>query len=211
MSKAVQIVGRYGISADDYLARAKSRLQENNPEALFYSAFELRCFVEARQDDYLDAQKEYARSIPKAYKVGDQGKALDRIFDSQQIQSFRFVMAGGEHFQGYHVPVTRKLRQEAGWLDNLRHAQLKFRGPDDPWWTVTRKRVLEIYRLVWICAQGNMPSPAFLSNGNSIGDLRLYGDPEELQRLMAAIPVGSRGIMKVNYLKSPPAAWICDL
>lgn len=201
----------YGISAGAYLTRAKQRLDEQTPDALFYAAFELRCFVEARQDDYLDAQKEYARSIPKAHRIGAQGKALDRIFDNRSIQSFRFAVTGGEFFQGYHVPVSLKLRRESEWLGNLLHAQMKWRAPEDEWWAAIRQRLVDLYRLAWTCAQGNMPSPAFIVNGNTIGNLRLYGDDDVLQRLQSALPAGTRGIVHVQYLKAPPADWVCDL
>jgi hypothetical protein len=94
--QGVDDTSRYGVNGDAYLARAKSQLERNNPEALFYAALELRCFVEARQDDYLDAQKRYARSIPKPYKIGAQGRVLDRIFDNKQIQHFQFEVSGHE-------------------------------------------------------------------------------------------------------------------
>lgn len=211
MAMAVRVTARYGINATAYLARAKSRLQENTAEALFYAAFELRCFVEARQDDYLDAQKEYARSIPKAYKIGAQGKALERIFDSKEIQSFVFAVEDGETFQGYHVPVGRKLRNEAEWLGNLLHAQMRWRALEDPWWGTTRDRLLAIYRLAWTCAQGNLPSPLFMTNGKTIGNVRVYGTAEELASLQKALPAGAKGLMQVNYLRSPPETWRCDL
>jgi hypothetical protein len=211
MLPAAQPIARYGINADAYLARAKSRLEENTAEALFYAAFELRCFVEARQDDYLDAQKEYARSIPKAYKIGAQGKALERIFDSKQIQFFAFAVDGGEIYKSYHVPVSRKLRNETEWLGNLLHAQMKWRALDDPWWQTTRERVLAIYRLAWKCSQGNLPSPLFLVNGNTVGNIRYYGEDDELKWLMTILKPGTKGLMHVDYLKTPPEAWRCDL
>lgn len=42
--------------SEAYLDRAKDCLEEGNPRNLFYAAFELRCFVERRQQDYLEAQ-----------------------------------------------------------------------------------------------------------------------------------------------------------
>jgi len=45
----------YSVSARGYLHRAKLRLLENSNEAIFYGAFELRCCVEARQEEYATA------------------------------------------------------------------------------------------------------------------------------------------------------------
>lgn len=202
---------QYGVSSDAYLARAKSRLEENTPASLFYAAFELRCYVETRQDDYINAQKEYAKSIPKAYKIGVQGKVLERIFDNKQIQFFAFSISDNEVFECYHVPVSPKLRKEAEWLGNLLHAQMKFHLADDPWWLTVREKLLAIYRLAWTCAQGNLPSPLFMVDGNTIGNIEIHGDEEYLANLMTLLKPGAKGTFRVDYLKSPPAHWRCDL
>ena len=47
----------YGINAESYLSRARKQLDEGTQNGLFYSAFELRCGVETRLHEYLDAYK----------------------------------------------------------------------------------------------------------------------------------------------------------
>jgi hypothetical protein len=47
----------YGIHARDYLTRARLRLDEQSPAGLFYAAFELRCGIESRLRQYIEAQR----------------------------------------------------------------------------------------------------------------------------------------------------------
>ncbi len=46
----------YLVNSRNYLLRARKRLDEKTPASLFYAAFELRCGVESRMQEYLDAQ-----------------------------------------------------------------------------------------------------------------------------------------------------------
>ncbi len=201
---------RYGISARDYLRRAKKQLLEGSSEALFYAALELRGFVEARQDEYLDAQKAYAKSIPKAYKIGAQGKSLERIFSSSLIQHTTWSVEDRLIFEGHHVPVSKKMRNEAENLGGLLHAQMKFRPPDHDWWADTRNRVLNIYCDAWKCSQGNMLSPLLMREGGALGNLMLEVS-EDLPRPPDQLKAGAKGILGVKYLQSAPESWVCDI
>lgn len=64
----------YGTHSKDYLTRARQRLDEGSPESLFYAAFELRCGIEARLQQYEEALANIAKirragwRIPKVAK-----------------------------------------------------------------------------------------------------------------------------------------------
>ena len=51
----------YAIGSRDYLARARRRSSEGSAEALFYAALEVRSGVEARMQEYLEAQQHVSR------------------------------------------------------------------------------------------------------------------------------------------------------
>lgn len=53
----------YWVGARSYLERAKARLEDATHVSLFYAAYEIRCAVEARQDEYLKAQEQYAKNV----------------------------------------------------------------------------------------------------------------------------------------------------
>lgn len=64
----------YGVGSRDYLRRAKDLLAQGTPAALFHAAFELRCGIEARLQEYRDAATKVAklkkRYNPKVWKRG---------------------------------------------------------------------------------------------------------------------------------------------
>jgi len=141
----------YSVSPDAYLERARTLLLEDRAASLFYAAFELRCFVEARQDLHLDAQREYARSIPKHWKIGAQGKALEAVFESNKIQHIIFSYEGEQIFDAYHIPVSGDLRKRSAKLGELLHAQGKWRDSNEEWWKTTRSDLIETYEMAWLC------------------------------------------------------------
>jgi hypothetical protein len=201
----------YGIGPKGYLARARARLLDGSQESLFYAAFELRCFVEAQQDEHLDAQKEYVRSIPKAYKIGAQGKQLERLFESSRIQHVRFIAEDGYTIDGFHVPVRKTLRNGAERLGKLLHAQMKPRPDGDAWWAETEKSLKAFYREAWPCSKGNLFSPMFLKDGITVGKLALEEGGIETDRIMSLMRAGTKGLFRVEYLTEPPVAWVCDI
>jgi hypothetical protein len=88
---------------------------------------------------------------------------------------------------------------------------MKFHSAEDRWWAVTRERLLAIYRLAWTCARGNLPSPLFMVDGRTVGDIRFYGSDDVLEKLAAVLKPGTEGLFHVDYLKTPPGEWKCDL
>ena len=199
----------YMVGPNDYLLRARARLDERAPASLFYAALELRCFVEARQDQYLDAQREYAKSIPKAWKIGAQGKALKAIFRNDQIQHLHWSNDQAT-FDAYHVPVAEELRNGGERLSDFLHAQDKWYRAGDLWWAKTRAQVVGVYRLAWACAQGSLISPVFLKNGHTIGTVMMEID-ERTRGVADTLKPGIEGLLTVNYLDAPPPLWVCDL
>jgi len=91
----------YGIASRDYLKRAQKCLNRGDCESLFYAAFEIRCGVEARMQEYLEVQKhiakkkrqgwqvvKLARNIEDAFRLGDKDAVL-RIRD-RKTKEVRF-------------------------------------------------------------------------------------------------------------------------
>lgn len=202
----------YGVSAQSYLERAKICLLENRKAALFYAAWELRCCIEARQDLYLEAQEKYARSVPARHKIGAQGKALEGIFSSTQIQALSFFDRDRHLIDVYHVPVTKELRKAAERISELLHAQV-WHAPDDQWWLESRRKVVKLYRLAWICCQGALLSPVFREpeQDKLLGRVVLAVENEEVGAFAEEMKNDVVTTVKVDYLTEPPADWVCDV
>jgi hypothetical protein len=149
----------YGVSARAYLERAKERLLEDSKESLFYAAFELRCSVEARQSEYIDAMKNYARmKKTRSWEVNKSQKELERVFRGR-TKIVRIQIMGEKDdliHESYYTPVQRKLARNTGRLGIYLHVMDRYRDEDDEWWDKTRSELLQFYRQVWISCRGNM-------------------------------------------------------
>lgn len=199
----------YPVSPDAYLKRARDQLKNESAQSLFYAAFELRCFVESRQDQYLDAQKEYARSVPKKWRIGAQGKALSAIFESNKIQHISWFMSDVLVYEAYHVPVNTDLRSRAEKFGELLHAQDQWRAPEDEWWANMRNSLLEAYELAWLCNRGMLLSPMFLVEGRAVG--RMVVDADTKEEMIGFLQEGAQGVLTVDYPDTLPEDWRSDV
>lgn len=201
----------YSTTPDAYLVRAREHFLNGSAQSLFYAALELRFFVESKQDHYLEAQVQYAKSVPKRWKIGAQGKALEAIFESDRIQQVAWLVNGELIFEAHYVPLSPQLRKYAERLGDLLHARGEWIAPDDPWWDSTWKELRDAYELAWQCNRGLLLSPMFLVNGQAVGTMALSADEKTSDKLLANLAEGTKGVMKVDYLNAPPAEWKSDL
>ena len=201
----------YAIDSGSYLSRAKARILDNSRESLFYAAYELRCCIEARQEEYLQAQRDYAKSIPKSWNIGKQHAALESIFSSERIQSIAINFTDHAKIEALHIPVSTTLRQQAERLGDLLHAQTTYRAESDVWWSELRDRLMGIYRSAWTCNQSKILCPVMLVGEKSIGKIVFSLEPGEARIVQRLASEKRSVIMQVTYLTSPPVDWKCDL
>lgn len=71
----------YNVDIFHYLRRARKKLDSGVPDDLFYSAFELRCALESRLQDYLDARDDIAKRKKKGWKIAVSSRALEEAFE----------------------------------------------------------------------------------------------------------------------------------
>jgi hypothetical protein len=156
----------YGISSFAYLRRARARLNEGTPQALFYAAFELRAGTESRLQDYLDARDDVAKHKKQGWKIIGSAKELDRrIGLGDKIVEARFLDESGNiRMAVYYTPITARLREAAGArLHDLTHAMKKAFPDDDRWWNGTRTFLEQIYSDLEFANKGTLLGPILLS------------------------------------------------
>ncbi len=106
----------YGMSAHDYLKRAESCLQQNDPRHLFYAAFELRCAVEARMQQYLECWDHVSKKQKQGWEINRLGSATERAFKTgDRVMRWRVEdeHTGETLVVLYYTPVTKKLQSNA--------------------------------------------------------------------------------------------------
>lgn len=200
---------RYGISARDYLKRARLNLSSDELPGLFYAAFELRCCVEARQDLYLDAQKKYRRSLPRSWQLKPKSRELDRIFASNQIAQITIHFDDLPDSTFHYVPVSASLLKAAQKLGDDLHCKQEHHDPDHPWWCALRDRLVETYRQAWFCCKGQLLCPLLLHPGlttNGVFDTDGL-DPN----FGSAMRSGREVKITIAYPTTYPSNWVCDL
>ena len=196
----------YGISARAYLERAKQRLLEHTKEALFYAAFELRCCVESRQEEYA-TEIEFIKTKIKPWKIGETAKRLEHIFDSSKIAKVTISIPDSSVFVLYHTPVSKRLYKASEKLGDLLHCMKKFKGDDGSFWPKTRHQIGTVYSDAWYSCQGQLITPPLREHPIKIENPP-PGLPELLQR---AFREKLEIKTEIDYLDRVPKEWECDL
>lgn len=217
----------YLVTPQDYLARARDCLLSNKPSNIFYAALELRCCVESRQADYLEALEFFRGTKIKHWQVGQTSRKLLESWENPKIAKLTYQFPDKD-FPTFFTPVkptlARAIEKELGVL---LHAQTKFREAKDQWWANQRNRLTEIYREAWVACRGeHMAPPLWNAESRETHPVRLYARPDTAEllirflllqptaanRSVLARPTASKRFMlNVDYLDEPPGDWECDL
>jgi hypothetical protein len=192
----------YGVSSRDYLARAEYRLAEGTPEALFYAAFELRCGIEARLQEYLHAQEHLTKKQKEGWRVAALGATASKTFKiGDKVARYTIYDRDKGDLLAilYYTPVTRALKGYAGKLSNYLHAVSRFHPQADPWWAEFRA-LLEATRYeIRRSTRGNLLGAPLQSPS---GQIKMY---TEMEKRPEWTKKGRRIVFRVEYLSEYPS------
>jgi len=195
----------YGITSRDYLRRALARLEEKSLESIFYAAFELRCGIEARMQEYLEAWNHVPENRKKNWSIPKLGRSIEAAFQLGN-SVVRFAVHAGDS-DGllacfYHTPVSKELKSQGEKLGNLLHAAKRPRANDDPWWATVRKDLAEITAALRTANTGTLLGPPLIEPGT--GHLMLNSEIPPGHDLASLMEPGYRGRLDVSYPPSLP-------
>jgi hypothetical protein len=108
----------YAVDIYHHLRRARKQLDARTHEGIFYAAFELRCGVESRIQNYLDAIEDISKKKKKGWKIAAAGRELDKAFtDGLKIIEFTVILKNSnKRIPFIHTPVKPELRTVVGRL-----------------------------------------------------------------------------------------------
>ena len=206
MTSQPEPVVSYGMSARDYLARARDRLDEGSRAALFYAAFELRCGVESRMREYLRAQKTISESKKDGWRIAKLAKDIEAVFKSgdKYVEIGIIDPSTGQVLRLFiYTPVRANLRSAAERLGDLLHAARQYRADSDPWWQETRAFLEETWRELYLATRGELLGVPLIekATGQLQLQLQFHDRKEEYQRY---IRKGTAAILGVKYHDQPP-------
>ena len=204
----------YDVTAKGYLSRCAARLRENDLASLFYAAAELRCCVETKLAEYFEHYEPYRKRRVQAFKIGENAKLVRKIIAGEVIAQITVLVEGQAPITFYHTPVPKRLEDYCkNQIDNLRHAQVTYRPPDDPWWAETRDGLIDAYRMAWVACKGDLPLPPLWdvkTRKTHPFIVSLTDDNQEQVRSWQG-KEGAIFSMDVKYRETPPSEWVCDL
>ena len=134
----------YGISSRDYLDRAKDCLANDEPRALFYAAFEIRCGVEARMQEYLEVQRHISKKKRQGWQVAKLARNIEdafRLGEKDAVIRVRDPESSEVLFEARYTPVRKSLQNKAEKLGNFLHSVKKHLPSDSPFWGELRKEL----------------------------------------------------------------------
>ncbi len=197
----------YGLHARDYLGRARACLGETSIRALFWAAFELRCGIEARLQQYLEARRESSAKIKQGWRIAKLARHVDRRFKTGD-KVVRLVMQdtdGHPFYELVYTPVTSRLQKMGERLGNFLHAQTRYHSPTDRWWSEVRHFLESVAAELDRAVQGNLMGPPLwnprIRRAFMVTELRAGESPDAHKATLGQI--GRRFIAKVEYSDAP--------
>lgn len=194
----------YDFSARGYLERAKANLQKDDPQYIFYAAFEMRCGVERRMQEYLYAWPHIPEKQKTDWEIGKLGKAVEKHFilrDKYQEWSVFDLETGQIAAVLYYTPVTKALRINAGKLGNYLHSPV-INGDQSVWWTEFRLLLDEMANQLETAVTGTLLGPAMHKGGpTSINLISEVVRDFDVSKIGAA---GENMTVKIDYLSALP-------
>lgn len=198
----------YGISSRDYLARAVIRIAETAPESLFYAAFELRCGIESRMQEYLDAWDHVTKKMKQGWRISELGRSIERSFRSGNTiirWAIHDDLGDRPIVVFYHTPVTKYLRTRGEKLGNYLHSMKQFRSLDDHWWTELRAELNEIVEALRVANMGTLLGPPLMKHGSRRVHMTMEVPPgRNPDALVESMSKGQNYIIEVKNLSSLP-------
>ncbi|MGA2632230.1 MAG: hypothetical protein ABSG54_18710 [Terriglobia bacterium] len=197
----------YHVSARAYLERARTQLDAATPEGLFYAAFELRAGIQARMQQYLQAQDSIAQRKKNDWKLGKLERTLEDVFQiSDRIAEVAvYDPQAGEFIATlYYTPVTSELRRDGGRLGELLHAMQQFRPDDDAWWQNTRDFLEKVCGQLATACAGTLLAPLLREPGSDKVVMRAEMFEESHREVFQKLHAGFEVFVRVQYLDDLP-------
>lgn len=199
----------YRIDSRDYLARARRLIDGGSLESLFYAAFELRCGIEARLQQYLEAQSHISEKRKKGWRIAELAKNIEKVFQTGD-KVVEFAVYDQENdallYTFYYTPVRARLRKMGEQLGNYLHSMRIYHHPQDKWWVEMRNLLEKVYGELRKANLGTMLGVPLLDpKTNRIvfsSELAEGEQPEDLLKKVGEI--GTVRKLRVRYLNEVP-------
>jgi hypothetical protein len=198
----------YGNSARHYLTRARQRLRESKPESLFYAAFELRCGIESRMEEYLAAWEHISESKKRGWQIANIARDVEQTFKTGNDVvrcSMLDRVSRRPMIIFYYTPVSPEAQKAAERLDHYLHSLKSHKDSSDVFWQELRAELDVAAHLLEMATIGTLLGPPLTKDGQKT-DVKVELIPSTLPTETVTIQMtnDTQFIMKLEYLSALP-------
>ena len=199
----------YGTHSQNYVERARQRLDERKREALFYAALEIRLGVEARMKEYLAAQHHISKAKKEGWRVAHLGRSLETAFRTgDKVIQLRILDRKSKELLWvlYYTPVTKQLQKMTQRLGDYLHAPDVSASLSDAWWAEFRQLLETAWLALKKATTGSLIGAPLLHTATGKLNMTVeFNSTEESRRYMQRVGgVGARAVLDVDYLNDLP-------
>jgi hypothetical protein len=200
----------YRYDSRSYLWRARELLNTGAPAGLFYAAFELRCGIEARMQEYLEVAEDISEKRKEGWQIAKLSKDLERAFKIGD-KAMEITVEHPELTEAckiYYTPVSPTLRKQAQQLGDYLHAMKIHRPQTDKWWDSFRELLNATRDELALATKGIMVGPPIVSPDRKHMKTHFENGvyPEIDKALKLIGKVGERAKLAINYLDKFPVS-----
>ncbi|MCW4629672.1 MULTISPECIES: hypothetical protein [Marinomonas] len=188
----------YGIRSKDYLFRANQLLAENTIPSLFYAAFEIRCGIEMRMSEYLEAQTHISEKKKSGWQVAKLAKNLEQAFRLGEKTAVIEIIDPNSNeliLKTIYTPVRKKGRDVAQKLGDYLHKAKKYHPDDDQYWSEFRRLLNDGIAELEFSNSGDLLGPPIQKLKTNQYSMSMEGGEEILELLNGASEI----LMSVHY------------
>ena len=214
----------YGTDVYAYLIRARQQLDGDSPPHLFYAAFELRCAIESRLRQYLNARDDIAKHKKKGWHMAASEKELAKKFrDGRTIVELLLAVKNmSKELRLFYTPVKKTLVAAGDRLGDFLHCSKADLDYNDSWWSTTREFLEETFKELEFASAGTLLGPPMKSpDGRHINVKSFYHQSHRLSDVFdkfVALPKGTQMNFLVRYHSELPNdatlflnSWRCEV
>ena len=192
----------YKITSRDYLERAKDCLSEDDVKYLFYAAFEIRCGVEARMQEYLEVQKHVSKKKKQGWQIAKLARNIEeafRIGEKTAVIQMRNKNTNEIEMEVKYTPVKASLRKHAEQLGDYLHSAKKHYPAEHEYWSKFKSKLLVCVEELQYANSGRLLGPLLMhKKSNEVTAFIELPTPEEMKLINRYTP-NSEVILVVSY------------
>jgi hypothetical protein len=192
----------YEISSRDYLTRAKWCLKQDENQFLFYAAFELRCGVEARMQEYLQAQKHISKRKQQGWQIAKLAKNIENVFrigKKDAVLKVHDMETNELLLEARYTPVKPDLRKRAQKIGIYLHSAKRRHKCNDDFWVSLRSDLEMMVTELERATSGRMLGPLLIHPDKKHTDVKLEVISEEDREAVDRISNSKQTKLHVEY------------